>query len=247
MTHALSINIYGRGDATLGDGPSHMGIALYTTPPQSNPGTEETICEMHHIRNPTDDKFTYDPRPQPLNDPVLRGRCEILSSLSGEDRSGISNLLTDFGNDETNIPEFGVGNCQDWVAGAVSMLEDAGVVGKGEGTFWRGMVNRSAEGMEEACRGSERVWIPGPESSFEGVPDASFNDKEVRSVGKLVGNEAFFKMQALIGTGTVSSDEGARERPFYVSSPFFGRMVLATCYKLDGNQARSTLTYIPQS
>lgn len=127
-----------------------------------------------------------------------------------------------------NIPEFEVGNCQDWVAGAVSMLEDAGVVGEGEGAFWRGMVNRSADGMEEACRGSGRFWILAPESSFEGIPDASFNDKEVRSVEKLVGNEAFFKIQALIGTGTstetLSSEKGARKRPFYVSSPFFNQM-----------------------
>ena len=27
--YGLSINIYGRGDAKLGDGPSHMGIAIY--------------------------------------------------------------------------------------------------------------------------------------------------------------------------------------------------------------------------
>lgn len=220
MPHALSINIYGRGDATLGDGPSHMGIALYTSSPDI-----AKICEMHHIRNPTDDKFTYDPRPQPLNDPVLRGRCELLSSLSDEDRSQITNLLTAFGNDESNIPEFGVGNCQDWVAGAISMLEDAGVVRFGEGAFWRDMVNRSAEGKEEACLGSGRVWIPGPESTFEGDPDASFNDKEVRPVGRVAGNEAFLRMQALMGNGmgTVSGEEGP-ERPFYVSSPFFSRM-----------------------
>lgn len=211
-----------------------MGIALYTTPPQPNldSGTEGATCEMHHIRNPTDDKFTYDPRPQPLNNPVLKGRCELLFSLSNEDRSRISNLLTDFGNDESNIPEFGVGNCQDWVAGAISMLEDAGVVKSGEGAFWRDMVNKSAKGMEEACLGSGRVWISGPESSFEGDPDARFDDKEVRSIRKLEQNEAFLSMQALMGNGTgkekerkgVSGEESVGERPFYVSSPFFSRM-----------------------
>ena len=34
-------------------------------------------CEMHHIRNPNDVDFIYDPRTQPLEDPVLRSRCEL--------------------------------------------------------------------------------------------------------------------------------------------------------------------------
>ena len=66
----MSVNVYGRGDASLGDFPSHMGIAVYE---QGSP-----TCEMHHIRNPNDVYFIYDPRTQPLEDPVLRSRCAIL-------------------------------------------------------------------------------------------------------------------------------------------------------------------------
>ncbi|CAI7629273.1 unnamed protein product [Penicillium glandicola] len=127
-TYGLSINIYGRGDAKLGDGPSHMGIAIYKY--------SSSTCEMHHMRNPIDEDFVYDPRTQPLEDPILKGRCE-LASLSSEQSQLADNLISAFGNDESNIPEFGVGNCQDWVAGTVGMLEHASVVSSGEGGFWK--------------------------------------------------------------------------------------------------------------
>ncbi|PYI10647.1 hypothetical protein BO78DRAFT_394066 [Aspergillus sclerotiicarbonarius CBS 121057] len=217
-THALSINIYGRGDATLNDGPSHMGIALYEI--------GASTCTMHHIRNPTDTDFIYDPREQPLeDDPVLRGRCE-LATFSHEQSERITTLLSAFGNDTTNIPDFGVGNCQDWVAGAVRMLEGAGVLGTGEGEFWRSMINRSAEGMKEACVGSGRKWVDGVELGFEGVPDARFvdgGDAVGRTVGKLRDNVAFRERMQLLMGGTEGKEAGVSERPFYVSSPFFSR------------------------
>ena len=221
-THGLSINIYGRGDAKLGDGPSHMGIAIYKH--------GSSTCEMHHIRNPTDEDFVYDPRPQPLQDPVLKGRCE-LASLSSEQSERAASLLSAFGNDDTNIPEFGVGNCQDWVAGAVGMLEHAGVVSSGEGSFWKNMINKSSEEMKNECLRAGKTWIDGPESAYEGEPDAKFVDKErdtVKPVGKLAENEVFrARMQSLLGSkggGESDIDETPVERPFYVSSPFFSKM-----------------------
>ncbi|KAJ5731485.1 uncharacterized protein N7483_005993 [Penicillium malachiteum] len=200
-THALSMNIYGRGNAKLGDGPSHMGIAIYEK--------GSSTCEMHHIRNPTDEDFLYDPRTQPLDDPVLKGRCE-LTSLSSEQSQQVAGLLSAFGNDDSHIPEFGIGNCQDWVAGAVAMLEHAG----------------SSEEMKNECLQTGRTWIDGPESTWEGEPDARFADKEndkVRPVGELTQNEVFrARIQSLLGSkGSGVSDEAPAERPFYVSSPFF--------------------------
>ncbi|KAL2817949.1 hypothetical protein BDW59DRAFT_181955 [Aspergillus cavernicola] len=216
-THGLSVNIYGRGDASLGDGPPHMGIAIYTQ--------NATTCEMHHIRNPTDEDFIYDPRPQPLEDPVLKGRCE-LAGLSSAEVTRVSRLLLRFGNNKANIPEFGVGNCQDWVAGAVGMLEKEGVVGAGEGAFWRGMINRSSEGMRGECIGAGKRWIPGPGNTFEGEPDARFGDGGeggTRAVGKLGQNEGFqVRMQQLLER---TGGEGReKERGYYVSSPFFSRV-----------------------
>ncbi|KAJ6121491.1 hypothetical protein N7512_003956 [Penicillium capsulatum] len=158
LIYGLSINIYGRGDAKLGDGPSHMGIAIYEN--------GSSTCEMHHIRNPTDEDFIYDPRPQPLEDPVLKGRCE-LASLSSEQKQEAASLISAFGNDQSNIPEFGVGNCQDWVAATVGMLEKAGVVLPGEEPFWKSMVNRNSEEMKQECLRAEKKWIDGPESTWE--------------------------------------------------------------------------------
>jgi hypothetical protein len=216
-TYCLSINIYGRGDAKLGDGPSHMGIAIYEY--------GSSTCEMHHIRNPTDEDFIYDPRTQPLEDPVLKGRCE-LASLTSEQAQKAASLLSAFGNDESNIPEFGVGNCQDWVAAAVGMLEYAGVVSPGEGEFWKGMINKSSEEMKNECLRRNKKWIDGPESTCEGEPDARFADRDTVKVGKLVQNEAFrARMQSLLGSKADDHDETpAVERPFYVSSPFFSKM-----------------------
>ncbi|KAJ5184371.1 hypothetical protein N7472_009211 [Penicillium cf. griseofulvum] len=122
LTYGLPINIYGRGDAKLGDGPSHMGIVIYKD------GC--STCEMLHIRNPTDEDIIYDPRTQPLEDPVLQHHCG-LASLDSEQNQQAASLISAFENDESNIPEFGVGDCQDWVAG-VRMLEHAGVVSSGE-------------------------------------------------------------------------------------------------------------------
>ncbi|KAL2867755.1 uncharacterized protein BJX67DRAFT_352202 [Aspergillus lucknowensis] len=223
-THTLSMNIYGRGDATLGDGPSHMGLALHEK--------DSSTCIMHHIRNPVDEVFIYDPRPQPLHDPVLRGRCELLTSISPEEVSRVSELLSDFGNDGSNIPEFGVGNCQDWVANAVGALESKGILEEGEGVFWTGMINKSAEGMKRACIEAGRRWIDGPDSEFNGVPDARFKDRdgEERVVGKLAQNPDFkARMQALLGKDkSKGNDKGSEserlERPFYVSSPFFSTL-----------------------
>jgi hypothetical protein len=221
-TYGLSINVYGRGDAKLGDGPSHMGIAIYKY--------GSSTCELHHIRNPTDEDFVYDPRTQPLEDPVLKGRCE-LASLSSEQSQQAASLISAFGNDESNIPQFGVGNCQDWVAGAVGILEDAGVVPSGEGEFWKSMINRSSEEMKNECLLKGKIWTDGAESTYEGEPDARFMDRErdtVKPVGKLVHNEVFrARMQSLLGHkpgGETDHDEMPVERPFYVSSPFFSKM-----------------------
>ncbi|KAJ5961227.1 uncharacterized protein N7479_008377 [Penicillium vulpinum] len=220
-TYGLAISIYSRGDAKLGDGPSHMGIAIYKY--------GASTCEIHHIRNPTDEDFIYDPRTQPLEDPVLKGRCE-LASLNYEQMQQVASLISAFGKDESNHPEFGVGNCQDWVAGAVGMLEHASYVSPGEGAFWKSMINRSSEEMKNECLQGQRKWIDGPESTYEGEPDARFVDRErdtVKPVGKLAQNEVFrARIQSLLGPkGSGRSDDKTPvERPFYVSSPFFSKM-----------------------
>ncbi|KAH8426113.1 uncharacterized protein LDX57_003855 [Aspergillus melleus] len=217
-THGMSINVYGHGDAALGDSPSHMGIAVYEI--------GSTTCEMHHIRNPNDTDFIYDPRTQHFEDPVLRGRCEI-ATFSKDQKERAIRLFSAFGQDESNIPEFGIGNCQDWVAAAALMLEQAGILKQGEGAFWKSMINSSADEMRDSCLRTGRGWIAGPESTFEGEPDARFNDKATVQVGKLAQNPLFqARMQSLLGGQQQSQKSNSQEppeRPFYVSSPFFSR------------------------
>lgn len=130
-------------------------------------------------------------------------------------------MITTFGNDEATIPEFGVGNCQDWLAAAVGVLERAGIVSSGEGAFSKRMINRSAEEMKNECLRRGRKWTDGPaELIFEGEPDARFGDREERCVGKVVQNQMFReRMQSLL-----SPKQTPGERPFYVSSPFFSQM-----------------------
>lgn len=222
LSCGISINIYGRGDIALGDGPSHMAIALYEL--------GSSTCEMYHIRNPSDDIFIFDPRTQPMEDPTLKGRCELVL-LSPKQQQHAASLLSSFGDDESNIPDFGIGNCQDWVAGAVGILEQAGIVSSGEGQFWKSMINRSSEEMKTQCLQGGKRWIDGPESTHEGEPDARFADKELnetKPVGKLSQNDAFqARMKSLLGAnggGENDRKEKPVERSFYVSSPFFSKM-----------------------
>ncbi|KAE8372112.1 hypothetical protein BDV26DRAFT_274760 [Aspergillus bertholletiae] len=218
--YGISINVYGRGDAALGDGPSHVGIAIFEL--------GSSVCEMHHIRNPNDTDFIYDPRSQPMEDPVLRGRCE-LETFSTHEKNLITHALSAFGNDISNIPEYGERNCQDWVANAITMLERAGFVGHGEGEFWHCMINQSADAIRDSCIASGQKWIKGPESTFEGEPDARFSDKaDSKPVGKLVQNSIFQqRMRSLLGDRHDASESQTAgqppERPFYVSSPFFSQ------------------------
>ncbi|KAL5001597.1 hypothetical protein BDV10DRAFT_182162 [Aspergillus recurvatus] len=109
--HGLSINLYYRGDATLGDSPSHMGIDLHEL--------NATSCTIY--RSPDDQTFIFDTRTQPLNDPVLRGWCEI-ARLTADQVNKITPLPTEYGNDTDNIPEMGLGNYQDWVVSLVVLM-----------------------------------------------------------------------------------------------------------------------------
>ncbi|CAI7577428.1 unnamed protein product [Penicillium crustosum] len=120
------------------------------------------------------------------------------------------------------------------------MLEHAGVVSSGEGSFWKNMINRSSEEMKNECLRAGKTWIDGPESTYEEEPDAKFVDKEqgtVKPVGKLAQNDVFrARMQSLLGSkgsGGSDIDETPVERPFYVSSPFFTTMLRLSPAGLD--------------
>ena len=218
-THGISANIYGRGDRSLGDRPCHVGLAVYEI--------GSNICEMHHIRCPQDDQYIYDRRTQPLEDSVFRGRCE-LTQLSKPEKQQASQILEKFGLDSTNIPEVGVGNCQDWLAGVVKELERHGILPDGEGNYWRNMINLTSDQMKKRCEGDGKQWVDGPgQIPFSGVPDARYSDREEGNVGKLAhGSIIEGKLEPLFasisGLGPSTSEDNDPQRP-YVSSPFFSQ------------------------
>lgn len=71
-SHAISVNVYGNGDASQGHEPSHVGLAVYEI------GSDK--CQMHHVRIPDEEHFIYDPRFQPLRDPALWGYAKSVRS-----------------------------------------------------------------------------------------------------------------------------------------------------------------------
>ncbi|EEQ30876.1 conserved hypothetical protein [Microsporum canis CBS 113480] len=154
QTYGISANIYGRGDRSLGDRPCHVGLAVYEL--------GSSTCEMHHIRCPQDDQYIYDPRIQPLEDSVLRGRCE-LARLSTSKKERVTKILEKFGQNAANIPEVGVGNCQDWLAGAVKELEQNGILQDREGVF--------------SDREERRIGRLAEDSAIQGKLESLFNSK----------------------------------------------------------------------
>lgn len=153
------------------------------------------------------------------------GLCEICT-LSDQQKDLIVKTLTSFGEDEKNIPERGVGNCQDWLAGAIAALEEHGLVGSGEGRFWKAQINCSANQMAAHCRETGRDWHEEEKKVIDPADiDARFNDAEKRQIGKLSENSKFQGALGSLGASLASRSQagGKVERPYYVSSPFFSK------------------------
>ncbi|KAL9062739.1 MAG: hypothetical protein Q9157_008673, partial [Trypethelium eluteriae] len=119
------------------------------------------MCRIHRVRGLDEERFSYDPRTQPLEDSILYGRCELRRDLTAKDLALVENALENFGQDETKLPERGHGNCQSWLAEAVKMLEVEGFIGVGEGKFWTERVGEKAEEMKKACLEQGKIWGQG--------------------------------------------------------------------------------------
>lgn len=178
-----------------------------------------------HVRIPDEEHFIYYPRSQPLRDPALWGRCQI-RTVSEQQKDLTVQTLTAFGEDERNIPEKGVGNCHDWLAGAVAALEEDGLVGYGKGRFWRAQINCSANQMTTHCKDSDRD-LQGEEKKVIDPADinARFNDAETRRIGKLSENSKFQDALGSLRASITSRSQagGMVELPYYVSSPFISK------------------------
>lgn len=188
-TFTLSVLLCGR---TLlkhedDDLPCHVGVAIHSNV------AEPKTCKLHHARCPNQVRFIYEYRPeQPYcTDPVLRGRCELRSSLSEAEASRANELLARYGAEQSHLPFYGEGNCQNWLAGAVTMLEQEGLAQTEDGQYWTNAIGKGREAMENGWKERGRCWVDNPKS-LEAAPedvDARWRDKEVRIVGKLGENK----------------------------------------------------------
>ncbi|KAI5779341.1 hypothetical protein EDC01DRAFT_634030 [Geopyxis carbonaria] len=153
--HTLSVACYSRG---IG----HRGLALHLSDPST------TTCKMHHIRNPSESAYIYDPREQPLDDTTLWGRHAVTSTLTPAQAAAIERTLTAFGADDTNIPAVGTGNCQNWLAAALHELGFAA-----DAAFWRDGIGREHEELAGMVREMGGVWVEGKGVEEQAVADAS--------------------------------------------------------------------------
>ena len=170
--YALAACVYGRGDASLGDDPSHVALMQYAV--SASTGT------MHHARCPSGEQFIYERRSEQdlLTDPVMQGRAVLVDDLNDEQAVGAEKCLALFGADRANLPYMGEGNCQNWLAGAIWALEGAGLVRKGDGLLWDRMIGDSAETVRRKWAEAGRTWIPNAAPKWTGKVDAKYHRHE---------------------------------------------------------------------
>ncbi|KAB8339308.1 hypothetical protein FH972_022241 [Carpinus fangiana] len=197
--YTVSVLLYGRTLLEQDDDlPCHVGIAIHEDVNEPN------TCRLHHARCPNQIRFIYEFRPeQPYcTDPILRGRCELRSGLSRAEADRADSLLAKYGNEQEHLPFYGAGNCQNWLAGAVAMLEEAGLAGQQDGQYWTESIGKGRETMEDGWKKRGRCWVDNPKS-LQAAPenvDARWRDKEERNVGKLDNGVDFGKrVEALEG------------------------------------------------
>ncbi|KAG2418928.1 hypothetical protein HFD88_002031 [Aspergillus terreus] len=172
----LSVNIYGRGDKSLGHPPSHWGIQTSKTGSQYG--------QLYHVRKKED--FYYHPEERPVVSKSSTGRSNVASmSKTNRDRAG--RILDAYGNEKSNLP-FGEQNCQDWTVGALGKLEEKRFVQPGTRDYWEGNIGESSRGIERRLQQDGKSWIPNED---HGPPraapaDETFGRKEERKpIGKL--------------------------------------------------------------
>jgi hypothetical protein len=110
----------------------------------------------------------------------------------------------------------GIGNCQDWLMGALQILEDVEVIRKedGETEFWREMINCGHEKVAKKVRARGRKWIPRPERfDHEGPVDAAWGKEEAKvAMGKGGMENVRSMLEAKMGG-----------KGMVISSPFFSK------------------------
>ena len=159
-----------------------------TSAVQHTPGTYTS----HGQNNPS-------PRPkQPLaTDTLVWGRSTLAGAPSPREATRADEVLGSFGAVEASLPEWNAGNCQDWTVYAVGVLEDEGILNKGERVFWTALIGEGVEEAGRRCLANGRVWIAGRHQKPTDV-DARWGGGKYEIVGKLTSNSAMEdRMKAL--------------------------------------------------
>ena len=170
--YALAVCVYGRGDASLGDDPSHLALTLYAV--SSSRGA------IHHARCPSGEQFIYERRSEQdlLGDPVMQGRALLVDDLTDVQAIRAEETLALFGADRKNLPLMGEGNCQNWLAGAIWALGGAGLLPVGDGPHWDRMIGESAEKIRRKWEEAGRTWTPSTVPEWTGKVDARYHGEE---------------------------------------------------------------------
>lgn len=176
--YALSVNIYGRGDASENDPPAHWGAILHKR--------EEKDGDLYHVRK--DDDFFYDdPAPRrPIESTTSHGRSEI-KLLSNRRKETAAQVLNAYGKDKSNLPR-GDANCQDWTVGALGALERERLAPQGTRDYWSANVGKPSPAIGNRLQKDGRSWVPKAtvDSSGQAPADATFGKEKVqRPVGRL--------------------------------------------------------------
>ncbi|KAI1328415.1 hypothetical protein F5Y16DRAFT_154491 [Xylariaceae sp. FL0255] len=153
--HTISVILWG-GDKPGEDPPAHIALAVHESVSQPK------ICHLHHARCPDQVQFIYESRPEQLfdADPAPRGRCNLRANLSTEEAQSANKILERFGADGTELHYFGEGNCHNWAAGAVGVLEKAGLAMQGDGLVWTAMIGLGPSAMEAWWKDiAMREWV----------------------------------------------------------------------------------------
>ncbi|KAI1263667.1 hypothetical protein F5Y18DRAFT_124117 [Xylariaceae sp. FL1019] len=153
--YTVSVIIWG-GDKPGEDPAGHVAIAVHHSTSQP------TACHMHHARCPDQIRFIYESRPHQFfdADPAPRGRCNLRTDLSPAEAMKANDVLSHFGTDITHLPFFGDGNCHNWNAAAVTALEEAGLILKGDGDRWNAMIGMGPLAIKTKWVEAEgREWV----------------------------------------------------------------------------------------
>lgn len=176
--YALSVNMYGRGDATQGDPPAHWGAMLHKR--------GEVEGDLYHVRK-KEDFYYEDPAPKrPIESNTSYGRSGI-KHLSNRRKETAAQVLDAYGKDISNLPSAGA-NCQDWTLGALDALEREKLAPRGTKDYWSQNVGRGSADIGNRIQRDGGSWIPKTtvDPRGQGPADATFGKEKIRQpVGRL--------------------------------------------------------------